>query len=114
MEIFFRDLIVNLRELIVTDSFSLLRRDVQMVRRGPERLAQGAIGTQVCSVLLNSPKLQDDPGSQASSFDEHRQMIQVDQTSISSNQACSVLVQAQSCLNDHKKHKQLISRACMA
>lgn len=73
-----------------------LRRDVQMVRRGPERLAQGAIGTQVCSVLLNSPKLHDDPGSQASWFDGHRLMNQVKQTSVSSNQACSVLVQAQS------------------
>lgn len=68
-----------------------------MVRRGPERLAQGAIGTQVCSVLLNSPKLHDDPGSQASLFDGQRQMMQIEQTSVSSNQACSVLVQAQSC-----------------
>lgn len=33
----------------------------QMVRRGPERRAQGAIGTQVPSSLLYKPPLQDEP-----------------------------------------------------
>ena len=41
--------------------YRVLYRAAQMVLRGPERRAQGAIGTQVPSSLLYKPPLQDEP-----------------------------------------------------